>query len=363
MHAFFNFFLIAAITCTVGPLLSNEPTINPLRLAQLIKQLDDDDFDIRTAATAELSKLGMEALPALRLAERSDSAEVRVRAKKIIALIEKRLDSRFVVVAHGKFQMGTPPGAPDRQQDEGLHEVELTKHILVGKYEVTQEEFEKVMGYNPSHFIQDQKIAKKLPVEKVSWFDALEYCNKLCAAEKLAPYYELKNIQRDGKQIIAAEIKVLGGNGYRLPTEAEWEFFCRAGTTTPYFFGNGNTGTESNVKSKQVAGAYGISSGWNSPNKTVQVGHYLPNDFGIHEVHGNVAEWVFDWYDKNYYNTSPKIDPTGPPDGKAKCVRGGSWMMDQALARSSARYSLTPDERKHFVGFRVVRNFMEQPKK
>jgi formylglycine-generating enzyme required for sulfatase activity len=216
----------------------------------------------------------------------------------------KDVKLEMVLIPAGKFKMGDP-GAD--------HEVTLTKPFYMGKYEVTQEQWESVMGKNPS----DTKGAK-LPVTDVSWEDCQEFIKKL-------------NKMTDG--------------GYRLPTESEWEYACRAGTTTAYSFGDKITPKDANyfyVRDPKIV-------------KPVAVGSYKPNAFGLYDMHGNVWEWCED-RDAAYPKESV-IDPKGPARGeKSVVLRGGTYVHRESSVRSSYRSSRIPDERSSTgLGFRLAR--------
>jgi len=191
------------------------------------------------------------------------------------------------------------------------HEVTLTKPFYMGKHEVTQEQWEAVMGKSPS-----EEKGAKLPVTDVSWEDCQEFIKKL-------------NKKTDG--------------GYRLPTEAEWEYSCRAGTTTAYSFGNKITPKDANYGDSKIA-------------KPVAVGSYKPNAFGLHDMHGNVSEWCEDWYGEYPFAVT---DPKGPAKGEYRVLRGGSFNFNDSAsgARSSIRYNLAPTNRFNLIynGFRLAR--------
>jgi formylglycine-generating enzyme required for sulfatase activity len=188
------------------------------------------------------------------------------------------------------------------------HEVTLTKPFYMGKYEVTQEQWEAVMGNNPS-----KEKGKKLPVTNVSWEDCQEFIKKL-------------NKKTDG--------------GYRLPTEAEWEYACRAGTTTAYSFGDEMTPKEANYSDSNIG-------------KPVAVGSYKPNAFGLYDMHGNVREWCEDWH--GAYPDGAVMDPQGPATGRNRVLRGGSFFSFESFARSSLRFNFSPAFRSYSDGFRLAR--------
>jgi len=168
------------------------------------------------------------------------------------------------------------------------------------------------------------------------------------------PYYKLASVKREKESIKSASVTIAGGNGYRLPTEAEWEYGCRSVSITPFHFGAGNTGREANIKSG-IGGGYGGPPAWESLGRTTKVGSYAPNQWGLFDMHGNAAEWCWDWYDKDYYGKSPVNDPQGPDRGQHRVLRGGSWLVNEGSCRSASRFFLTPDDSKDYAGFRVAR--------
>ncbi len=233
--------------------------------------------------------------------------------------ITNTIGMKLKLIPAGEFLMGSPESEESRNSDEKQHRVRITKPFYLGVYEVTQSEYEKVMGENPS----DSKGATR-PVEMVSWNDAVEFCKKLSAKE---------------------------GRTYRLPTEAEWEYACRAGTTTPFNFGSVLNGKQANCDGDHP---YGTETKGPDLGKTTTAGSYAPNTWGLYDMHGNVCEWCGDRYDSDYYEKSPTDDPTGPATGSCRVHRGGSWNYRPRLCRSAFRSRLTPDFRSHYLGFRVA---------
>ncbi len=229
----------------------------------------------------------------------------------------------FKLIPAGTFTMGSPTDEPDRESDETQHEVTLSKGFYIQITEVTQGQWKAVMGSNPS---QKSDCGDDCPVESVSWDDVQGFIEKLNQTE--------------------------GTDKYRLPTEAEWEYACRAGTTTA--FANGDVtetvwcGYDPNLD----------QMGWycgNSDNKTHPVAQKEPNDWGLYDMHGNVKEWCQDW--KGDYPSSPVTDPTGPSSGTYRVFRGGSWGNVAGHCRSAIRGWHDPDYRDHGLGFRVARDF------
>jgi RNA polymerase sigma factor (sigma-70 family) len=208
---------------------------------------------------------------------------------------------KFVWIPPGNFMMGSPNGEEGERKDETQHKVTLTKGFYMGVYSVTQEEWQQVMGKNPSRF----KGEKNLPVEMVDWEDCQKFIKKLREKDKKA---------------------------YRLPTEAEWEYSCRAGTTTPFHFGNTISTDQANYNGIYV---YGNGKKGVSRNKTTPVGNFPANAWGLHDMHGNVYQWCQDWYGD--YPNKDVVDPQGPEKGELRVFRGSCWADDPYYCRSAFR--------------------------
>ncbi|MDR1398938.1 MAG: SUMF1/EgtB/PvdO family nonheme iron enzyme [Treponema sp.] len=258
----------------------------------------------------------------------------------------------FIKIEAGTFTMGSPLSEPDRNANETPHQVTVSSFYL-GKYEVTQKEYEEVMGLNPSAF---KNSALPLPVEQVSWYDAVEYCNKRSEREGLIPAYTIHKTRFDPNNTNSNDAIAWlvtwnrSANGYRIPTEAEWEYACRAGTTTPFTIGGAITIGEANYNSAYPATASGAAY----PAKTVPVGTYSANKWGISDIHGNVWEWCWDWFGN--YSVENQTDPNGPATGMYRVIRGGGWYGYALHLRSAARLSLNPSSRASYLGFRVARS-------
>jgi formylglycine-generating enzyme required for sulfatase activity len=262
----------------------------------------------------------------------------------VLVEITNSIGRRLVLIPKGKFLMGSPKGEAEREPfgkgSEEQHEVEITRPFYLGMYEVTQAEYEKVMGTNPSWFSATgggkAKVGpdtSKFPVEQVSWKDAVEFCEKLSAR--------------------AAEKR--SGRVYRLPTEAEWEYACRGGASTkPFHFATSIPSLSSTQANFNGNFPYGGAAKAPSLERTTTVGSYKANAFGLFDMHGNVWEWCADWYDKDYYKTSPRKDPTGPTTGTARVLRGGSWDGSGQICRAAFRLFYDPGIRGSIIGFRVA---------
>jgi formylglycine-generating enzyme required for sulfatase activity len=206
----------------------------------------------------------------------------------------------------------------------------------IGKYEVTQKEWAAVMGSNPSNWKGDN-----LPVEKVTWDDAIEYCNRRSQREGLTPAYT-----RNGDNVTWNK----GANGYRLPTEAEWEYACRAGTTGPFNTGNNITTSQANYD-----GTYPYNGNMKGQYRarTWNVGSGVANSWGLYDMHGNVWEWCWDWY--GAYSGAAQTDPPGAASGSSRVLRGGGGGSGAQDLRSASRNYDTPSSRNNGIGFRLVR--------
>jgi formylglycine-generating enzyme required for sulfatase activity len=251
----------------------------------------------------------------------------------------------------GTFTMGSPVNEVDRRgYDEIQHQVTVSAFYM-GKYEVTQAEYEAVIGSNPSYFKGAQ-----LPVERVSWYDAIEYCNKWSEQEGLTPAYTVNKFSSDPNNTSDSDnvrwtvTWNKAANGYRLPTETEWEYACRALTRTPFSTGNNITTSQANYDGNYP---YNNNSKGTYQGKTTNVGIFLPNSWGLYDMHGNVWEWCWDWYGS--YSTETQTDPTGAASGSARVLRGGSWYDYARILRSAYRDNGTPSDRDSRSGFRVVR--------
>ena len=231
-------------------------------------------------------------------------------------VITNSMGMKLVLIPAGEFLMGSPESEANPYHQEGpQHRIRITQPFYLGAHEVTQEQYERVMGKNPSKF-----KGQLLPVDSVSYDDAVSSCQRLSAlpSERSA------------------------GRTYRLPTEAEWEYACRAGHDHGLHFGNDH---RSWVATRGLAERDG---------KTHPVGEKQPNAWGLYDMHGNVWEWCQDWYGQDYYAKSPPEDPPGPATGSSRVARGGGWGSPASFCRSACRSGGRPGYRVSDLGFRVA---------
>jgi formylglycine-generating enzyme required for sulfatase activity len=262
-------------------------------------------------------------------------------------VIVNSIGMKLTRIPAGKFLMGSPAGEKERDDTEVQHEVTISKPYYLGVYEVTQGEYAKVMGkvrYG-ARFGPGKGGSLEHPMENLECGHAVEFCKRL------------SNRPEEKK----------AGRRYRLPAEAEWEYACRAGTTTPFHFGKSLSSEQANFNGNFP---YGGAPKGEYLRKTAKVGSYKPNAWGLYDMHGNVAEWCSDWYDPNYYKNSPKVDPPGPAKGALptgyssrtkpgpgqfyRVIRGGSWLDEARGCRSAYRFRAMPHDPYRLIGFRVV---------
>ena len=362
--------LVVSGVAAVGLLRGSADPAASEEIMALIRRLGDDKYAQRHEASKSLVVLGERALPALRDAQaNSKDLEIRRRAQQAARAImhraaqSKTLGLTMAVIEAGEFEMGSPGSEIGRRFDETLHPVRITTSFLLGSYEVTQAEYQRVTKTNPSGFRAGGSSGgwvigedtTRFPVEKVTWFDAIQFCNLLSQQDDFEPYYKLVDVKREGDALKSARVTIMGGNGYRLPTEAEWEYACRAAMATRFHFGNTTKEGVLNCKPLKSVGYGGASYRWKDLQRTTKVGSYPPNGLGLHDMHGNVAEWCWDYYDKDYYGRAPKLDPQGPDSGTHRVLRGGFWLVGEESCRSASRFFHAPDESKDYAGFRFAR--------
>lgn len=234
------------------------------------------------------------------------------------------LGMAFVYCPPGTFVMGSPESEPERGTDETRHTVTLTKGFYMQTTEVTQRQWKAVMENNPSYF---HDCGENCPVDMVSWNDCQKFIGRLNSGDP--------------------------GKGYRLPTEAEWEYACRAGSTTPFNKGICLSTDQANYNGNKPL--TGCPTG-NFRHTTTPVASFAPNAWGLYDMHGNVWEWCSDWLISSYYANSPNADPVGPGSGVNRVLRGGSFINLGRNCRSAYRSGNAPDSRGLNYGFRLVRS-------
>jgi formylglycine-generating enzyme required for sulfatase activity len=253
------------------------------------------------------------------------------------------------LIPPGKFKIGSPESEAGRDNNEVQSVVEIKNPFWLGVTEVTQDQTKQIGKIRLGAFDKDSvkpdvvKVIEGLntatfPAESLSWFDAVTVCNRLSELEGLEPYYNLRG-----------GVTIIGGSGYRLPTEEEWEYAARAGTTTPFPSGKSLNGKEANVDGRKP---YGGNDAGPNLGRPCQFAAYPANAFGLHDVTGNVSEWCEDWYAAK---RAERADPSDRVDGGERIVKGGGWLSDPVDARVALRTKYKPGELRNYVGFRVAR--------
>ena len=276
---------------------------------------------LRIVALGAIAALGSHAL-ATAVEAKEASGKTKSPPAEVTMDLGNGVKLEMVLILAGNFKMGSPDTDKEAYSEEKpQHGVRITKPFYLGKYLVTQKQWEAVMGNNPSRFKGPQN-----PVEKVSWEDCRQFLDKLNA----------KAGRQDGR--------------FQLPSKAQWEYACRAGSGRKYCFGDEESGL----------GDYAWYDA-NSSGKTHAVGEKKPNAWGLYDMHGNVWEWCRDGYVEEYYAHSPTDDPTAPATGSFRVIRGGGWYYGAKTCRSASRFISGPAFRYHVLGFRVSQVPAEKP--
>ncbi|MCP4656588.1 MAG: SUMF1/EgtB/PvdO family nonheme iron enzyme, partial [bacterium] len=259
---------------------------------------------------------------------------------------------RFRLIPRGSFTMGSPESEPGRFGDETQHKVTLTRAFRMAATEVTQAQWRAVMGNDPSYFAS---CGDECPVEMVSWYDAVAFANRLSKSSNFETCYELSGCKgapgSEGYSCAKVEFRGLDCGGYRLPTEAEWEYAARAGKGTALYTGPLSIRDTCDGPELDEIGWYCGNSG----SSTHPVGRKGTNDWGLYDMLGNVLEWTWDRYAE--YETTSARDPLGPPGGSSRVGRGRSWIGGARGCRAAYRLGYAPGFRYDGVGFRLVRTY------
>lgn len=289
---------------------------------------NEHDFPVARTKALEMYKAllpELKGLDKMRVEKQLASIKRELGPRKIGDTWENSSGMSFAYIPAGQFVMGSPRGETGREEDEEAFRVRITEPFLLQTTEVTQDQWIKVMGMNPSRHSGNGKN----PVDNVSWSDAVTFCKKLSAL--------------DGKQ-------------YRLPTEAEWEYACRAGTRTAYQWGNqwqlGVCNAENATGTPEDGNVQNFRQRGFPVNSTMPVASFAANAWGLYDMHGNLWEWCYDWYGP--YPGRSTTNPQGPNGGEFRVHRGGSWVDFPRRCRSAERDRNTIDFKQHNVGFRVL---------
>ena len=275
------------------------------------------------------------------------------------------INNELILIRGGTFMMGSPITEMDRSKDEVQHRV-LVSSFYMSKYEITQKEWQEVTGTTFRQQRDNVKVDESwtikgegdnYPMYYVSWYEVIEYCNLRSIKEGLTPAYIIDKNPNNFYGSDSDKVRWMvkwnkNAKGYRLPTEAEWEYACRAGTTTAFNTGDYLTPEQANYNSNVI----GIDR-----REAKTVGSFAPNKWGLYDMHGNVGEWCWDLYDDDededeyYYSSSPAKDPAGPYSGVGRVIRGGAWNIFASALRSAHRIHQSQFAQSSINGFRVVR--------
>ena len=333
------------------PVAPAEPTTSSPPENMPVKRLEPEKVEPPPSAPASTAAASTERRQASPLNAPFDESTAKQGQADWAASLDREpqitnsIGMQLTLIPPGEFTMGSPTTEAERRDFETPHRVTLTRPFYLGTYEVTQAEYLTIMGENPSWFSangkgKDKVAGKKterFPVEFTNWEDAQRFCRKLSARE---------------------------GKTYRLPTEAEWEYACRAGTTNAFHYGIFDNGQSANTHGGVP---YGTNTKGPALGRTTEVGSYAPNAFGLHDMHGNIFEWCADWFVPQLYKQRAGnviVDPlvsTRTPPAKTRVLRGGSWTKGKGIhARAALRRGNLPDWKGQNIGFRVVQEISDE---
>jgi formylglycine-generating enzyme required for sulfatase activity len=334
-----------AFTLIVGRTETLTATVNPANAVNKDIIWSSDKSEVATVD--ETGKVTAMAVGTATITVTTVEGEKRANCTVTVQLIN------LVKINGGKFIMGSPATEYGSFNDEHPQQEITLSGFSMGEHLITQRQWEIVMGDTPSEY-----KGSNLPVEQISWYDALVFCNKLSIMGELGPAYRIGGstnpadwgaIPKDISARWNAVQIVDGSNGYRMPTEAQWEYACRAGTTTPFYTGANLTTSQGNYDGRYP---YHNNAKGVTRDRTVPVGSFAPNEWGLYDMHGNVWEWCWNWYGP--YVAGPKTDPLGAATGTYKVARSGAYNNRGQNLRSAARGSSDPSFRGSNIGLRVV---------
>jgi formylglycine-generating enzyme len=339
----------------------------------LVAKLGNDNYHAREAAQKEIEALPAPALAAVKafVERRSKDAEIKMRGGRAIKALEARalfeqldkqsftnsLGMKMRMIPAGEFLMGSQETEKDRSENEGpQHQVRITKPFYMGDTTVTKDQFAAFM--RDSGYRTDAEKAGNSWLVVGTTYKVVDGMNWKSAGFEQAGNHPVVHVSWNDAKAFCSWLSKKEGKEYRLPTEAEWEYACRAGSTTQFSFGDDDDDLHKYGNYCDRSNTNGFT--WQDKahqdgyDRTAPVGSFKPNPWGLYDMHGNVWQWCEDLYEEDYYRKSPDADPTGPAQGNERVIRGGSWYRNPRFCRSTFRKQYLPVTRCDDFGFRVV---------